>query len=117
MEFGLSHVVIAIVAFMFGSMVRRKPALPVGDTRTADMTTLSLGARLFQIAFVGAWLVGWTVGLFFGGAFFLTTLSAPSLMTVFLGAWTLAAAVALVYVGWQWVRMILGHPDAFRRRH
>lgn len=116
MEFGLSHLIIAIVAFVIGCMVRRQqaPAIPgIQDAVGSASDGPRLVQRVFKILFIGAWLVGWTVGLMFGSALFLTTLGAPSLMTVFLGAWTVGAAVAWVYVGWHWVGMIHCRADAF----
>ena len=124
MEFGLSHVVTAAIAFAAGYRMRRKPD-PVGPSRatmapavgaTPDVSGPGLAERIFKIVFIGAWLVGWTVGVVMAAGFWITTLKAPGFHTLFVGAWLVAAVAAWVWVGVTWVRMVMGHPDAFRTR-
>ena len=115
MEFGLSHVVIAALAFVVGISMRRKPAARVPEvTPPANAELPSAGERLFKIVFLAGWLMAWTVGIMMAGGMFLGTLGQEPAAAVFVGGW-LVAAIA----GWVWavvtlIRMLQGRPDAFR---
>ena len=126
MELSISHIVIAVIAFILGMSVRRKPASYTpnlvepapGDLTERDLpqSRPPLATRVFSIVFLIAWLAGWTLGLFVVTGMFLATLGEELFTSLFLGAWIVGAAVAWILSVRQLVQMLTGQPGAFTRR-